>query len=99
MGKRKRERDFLSEYKEAISHMYSWRGLGRTSDYTKRMWETRKPYSRMDGLVYILFGFIFFIISIFIVFTRWEYSNYIFVVVGMISIPMIIWGISKIIRG
>jgi hypothetical protein len=100
MGKRKLEKDFLTEYNQYISHRYTRSRRGPISDFELRVWSTRKPYSRMFGILYLLSGL--FIILLFILsgsFKQWDYKDLYLLLFVVFAVIMIVWGIKIIISG
>ena len=100
MGKRKKEKDFLSDYNEYISHQYTRSRRGPISDFTLRIWSTRKPYTRKFGIYYLLSGmFILILFLLFGVFKQWDYTDAYLFVFSIIAVVMMVWSIIKIIKG
>jgi hypothetical protein len=100
MGKRIKDQDFLTDYKDYISHQYTWSRRGPIDNFILHIWKTRKPYSRKMGLFYFLYGFFILVLSgLSYIGRNTEYTFIFSLFIATIGIIMVIWGIIKIIRG
>jgi hypothetical protein len=64
MTKRNDNRNYLLDYNDYIAHRYTRSRNGWIPNYFLHVWSNRKPYSKGDGIMYIISGIIILLLSL-----------------------------------